>query len=255
MKKIKYILLSAMVALGMTSCSENEREYFDTNYSALNIWLGTQTSAQDSVIYNYSYRLGEGTVPFQVRVTGLPADHDREFVLEAFDGDLSEAEGSYTLDKYVLPAGEITASFAITFNSQKLKNKESFKSRDGHLKLRVKENTNFATGAGELSVLNIVLKNDISKPATWDGSSWMNHQTYFGAYSRAKYQFMIQTLNYKNPDFTIAWGSFMGYDEETNSISYQYATVLAQYLQQKLEEYNAEHGTIVDDSGTPISFQ
>lgn len=255
MKTFKYILLSAMAVLGMASCSENEREYFDTNYSALNIWLGTETSVKDSVIYNYSYHIAEGTVPFQVRVTGLPADHDREFVLEAFEGDLDEASESYTLDKYVLPAGEITASFNITFNSQNLKNKESFKTSDGHLKLRVKENKDFAAGAGELSVLNIVLKNDISKPATWDGNLWSNHQTYFGAYSRNKYKFMIETLNYKNPDFTIAWGSFVGYDEETSSISYQYATVLAQYLQQKLEEYNAEHGTIVDDNGNPISFQ
>ena len=255
MKTLKYILLSAIVALGMTSCSENEREYFDTDYSALNIWLGTATSVKDSVIYNYSYHIGEGTVPFQVRVTGLAVNYDREFVLEAFDGDLDEAQDSYTLDKYVLPAGELTASFAITFNSKNLKNPDSFKNKDGHLKLRIRENKDFSTGAGELSVLNIVLKNNISKPATWDGSSWSNFQTYFGAYSRAKYQFMIQTLNYKNPDFTISWGSFMGYDEETNSISYQYASVLAQYLQQKLEEYNATHETIVDDNGNPISFQ
>lgn len=253
MKTFKYILLSAIVALGMTSCSENEREYFDTDYSALNIWLGTATSVQDSVIYNYSYHLNEGSVPFQVRVTGLAADHDREFVLEAFDGDLDEAKDSYTLDKYVLPAGQLTASFAITF--KKLTNPESFKTKDGHLKLRIKETTDFVQGAGELSVLNIVLKNDISKPVTWDGNLWSNHQTYFGPYSRAKYQFMIETLNYKNPDFTIAWGSFIGYDEDTSSISHQYATVLAQYLQQKLEEYNAKYGTIVDDNGNPISFQ
>lgn len=253
MKKYKYILLSAVVALGMTSCSENEREFFDTDYSALNIWLGTETSVKDSMIYNYSYHVGEGTVSFQVRVSGLAADHDREFQLEAFEGDLADAQGSYTLDSYVLPAGETTASFNITFNSANLKNPDAFKTVDGHLKLRVKENSNFVTGAGERSVLNIVLKNDVSKPTTWDGTSWSNYQTYFGAYSRAKYQFMIETLGYM--DFTIAWGSFMGYDEDSNSISYQYATVLAQYLQQKLDEYNATHPTLVDDSGTPVSFQ
>lgn len=248
------MFLSALMVFGLASCSENEREYFDSNYSALNIWLGNANSVSDSVIYNYSYHVGEGTVPFQVRVTGVPADYDREFVLEAFDGDITEAEGSYTLQTYVLPAGEITASFSITFNSANLKNPDSFKKTDGHLRLRVRENKDFVTGAGELSVLNIVLKNDISKPTTWDdGVYYTTYANYFGAYSRAKYQFMIETLGYM--DFTIAWGSAMGYNEETNSITSSYATVLAQYLQQKLDEYNETHPTLVDDSGEPVSFQ
>lgn len=251
------MIAAAAMVLGMTSCSDNEREFYDTNYSALNIWLGTETSVKDSVIYNYSYHIGEGTVPFQVRISGLPADHDRKFVLEAFDGDVKEAEGSFKIDTtYVLPAGAITASYNLIFNSKKLKNSESFKTTDGHLKLRIKETNDFSTGAGELSVLNIVLKNDISKPVTWDSpTAWAAYSTYFGAYSRAKYQFMIETLGYM--DFTISWGSSMKYDEETNSISYQYATVLAQYLQQKLDEYNADHPDkpIVDESGTLVSFQ
>ncbi|MBR6285515.1 MAG: DUF4843 domain-containing protein, partial [Bacteroidaceae bacterium] len=140
MKILRYMFLSVLMASGLVSCSENEREYFDSSYSALNIWLGSANSVSDSVIYNYSYHVGEGTVPFQVRVTGVPVDYDREFVLEAFDGDIAEAEGSYTLETYVLPAGDITASFAITFNSAKLKIPNSFKTTDGHLRLRVREN-------------------------------------------------------------------------------------------------------------------
>ena len=253
MKILRYMFLSVLMAFGLVSCSENEREYFDSSYSALNIWLGSANSVSDSVIYNYSYYVGEGTVPFQVRVTGVPVDYDREFVLEAFDGDIAEAEGSYTLQTYVLPAGEITASFAITFNSAKLKNPNSFKTTDGHLRLRVRENNSFSTGVGELSVLNIVLKNDISKPTTWDdGVYYTTYANYFGAYSRAKYQFMIEILGYM--DFTIVWGAAMGYDEENNSITSSYATVLAQYLQQKLDEYNETHPMLVDDSGEPISF-
>lgn len=257
MKKFKYILLSALVALGMTSCSENEREYFDTEYSALNIWLGSQSIPSDSVIYNYSYSVGEGSVTFYARVAGVPTDYDREFTLEAVEGDLDIAAGSYRTENYILPAGEVVGAFNIYFDSSKLKG-DAFKTKDGHLVFRVKENGSFKTGASELQTLKFVLKNDISKPSDWDvvtgtpASFYRPYTYYFGSYSKVKYQFMIATLNMM--DFKIYYSS-APYDREANTISWDYATLLKQRLQVALDEYNATHDTpLTDEYGELVTF-
>lgn len=255
MKTFKYIILSAVVALGMTSCSENEREYFDTQYSALNIWLGSQNIPTDSVIYNYSYAVGKDSVPFYARIAGTPADYDREFTLETVEGDTVVA-ACYT-KKYVIPAGETSATFYIYFNSSNISD-ELFKTKDGHLVFRLKENNTFVAGAKEYQTLKFVLKNDLTKPSDWDvvtgtpASFYRTYAFYFGAYSKVKYQFMIATLGMM--DFKIYYSS-APYDREANTISWDYATLLKQRLQVALDEYNATHDTpLTDEFGELVTF-
>lgn len=255
MKTFKYILLSAMVVLGMTSCSENEREYFDTQYSALNIWLGSQNIPTDSVIHNYSYAVGEDSVPFYARVAGTPVDYDREFDIEAVEGDIKDAV--FRTAKYVIPAGEISATFYIYFNSKDFP-KETFKTKDGHLVFRMKENNAFVAGATEYQTLKFVLKNSISKPSDWDvvtgtpASFYRTYAFYFGPYSETKYQFMISTLDMK--DFKIYYSS-APYDRDANTISWDYATLLKQRLQVALDEYNAKSETpLTDEFGELVTF-
>lgn len=141
MKK-KYIIKALAVLFGfaamLSGCSKNEYPEFDTNYASLAIWFGTEYVPQDSITYNYSYALGEKTVHFYARTIGVLSDHDRSFQLEAFDGDLDEAQGSYSLGEYTIKAGESLAQFDITFDTSKLKNALAFTQKDGHLKLRVK---------------------------------------------------------------------------------------------------------------------
>ena len=57
MKQYLYILCFATIALLWGSCDKNETPVFDTSYSAINIWFGTESSVLDSVTYNYSYTL------------------------------------------------------------------------------------------------------------------------------------------------------------------------------------------------------
>lgn len=255
MRIFKTIIAALAVGAALTGCSKNDYPVFDTQYSALNIWMGTELIPQDSITYNYSYALGEKNVHFYARVIGTAADHDRSFTLEAYDGDLAEAEGSYTLGDYVIKAGETSAICDITFNSSKLKNPQAFTDHDGHLKLRMKANDLFHEGTESLRTLTIVLKNYLSKPDDWDTATYpyLAISRYFGDYSKVKYQFMIETLNLV--DFHVSYSATISYDEETNCISSNYASYLASKMKLALEEYNASHDTpLTDETGNVISF-
>ncbi len=254
-KVIKALAVAGILSATLASCSKNEYPEFDANYSALNIWFGTESIPQDSITYNYSYTMGEKTVHFYARPIGVSADKDRTFQLEAYDGDLEEAEGSYFLGEYTIKAGTTTSEFDITFDTSKLKDAQSFTNKDGHLKLRLKSNDDFQQGAKELQTLTVVLKNYLDKPDNWDAATYpmMALSRYFGDYSKVKYQFMIQELDMV--DFKVNYNTSIRYDEETNTISSNYASYLASKMKLALEEYNNTHDTpLTDETGKVVTF-
>ncbi|MBP3229372.1 MAG: DUF4843 domain-containing protein [Prevotella sp.] len=239
----------------LASCSKEEVSVYDTDTTALNIWVGTASIAADSTIYNYSYSVDKGFLVFHARVAGMPVDFDRPFELEAFEGDLQLAEGSYSLRNYVIPAGAVQISDTIDFDTSKLRDASAFSVNDGRIRFRVKENNTFQTGAGELSALTIVLKNYLAKPAEWDAAVYprMAYAGIFGVYSRVKYQFMIQILGMM--DFHIDYRATVPYDEAANTVSYNYALFLADKMRQALDDYNATHATpLTDETGTVVTF-
>ena len=254
-KVIKVLVAAGILSVTLASCSKNEYPEFDASYSALNIWFGTESTPQDSITYNYSYAMGEKTVHFYARPIGVQSDKDRTFQLEAYEGDLDEAEGSYTLGEYTIKAGTTTSEFDITFDTSKLKDAQSFTNKDGHLKLRLKTNDEFQQGAQELQTLTIVLKNYLDKPDNWDAATYpmMALSRYFGDYSKVKYQFMIQELDMV--DFKVNYNTSISYDEETNTISSNYASYLASKMKLALEEYNNTHDTpLTDETGKVVTF-
>lgn len=253
---IKNTFFAAIVCLiAFTSCDENEYPVYDESYSALNLWLGTTAAPVDSTTYNYSYTLEEGSVTFYARVIGTLADYDRTFELEVYDGDTDLADGSYTLEMYTIPAGESLVECKIIFDTSKLKDEEAFTESDGHLYLRMAENEYFNVGAEEYTNMIIVLKNYIAKPDNWDSATYPYRaiSVYFGDYSKVKYQFMIQTLGLI--DFKISYSQSATYNEETNTVSHNYANYLVTKMQIALDEYNASHDTpLTDETGALVTF-
>lgn len=258
MKNLNYTAIACLLAVVMGSCDKNEMMRYDTDYAALNIWFGTETNVTDSVSYNYSYSMGEGSLTFYARVAGVPTDYDRTFAIEAFDGDLNEAEGSYRTESYTIPAGETLTECPIHFDTSLLKNADSFTERDGHLYFRMVANEAFATGTDNRSVLKVVLKNYLDKPDEWDSAMGKRraYYLYFGTYSKVKYQFMISTLGLV--DFHIEYGFSGTYDPETNTMSIAYAQYLVQKLQVALEEYNNDPNNpdtpLRDETGAVVTF-
>ena len=255
MKNIRYTLLPAVAALFLvSSCSEEKVPVYDSEYAALNIWVGNENTAIDSTTYNYSYALGEAPLTFYARVIGQPAAQDRTFRLEAYDGDLALAEGSYRTEEYVLKAGEITGEYAIYFDTSKLKDAASFSTTDGRIRFRLVEDGMFAPGNKETQSITVVLKNYLAKPETWDSATYPNMALLgiFGVYSKVKYQFMIQELGLV--DFSVSYYQTGTYDEATNTLSYNYALFLKDKLKVALAEYNKANGSLMDETGNPVTF-
>lgn len=256
MKKLIYFSIACLALLFIGSCSENETPIYDDSFAALNVWFGTAAgTVTDSTVFNYSYSLGEDSLVFHARVMGIPATEDRSFLLEAVEGDITLAEGSFRTTEYTIKTGETSASFAIYFDSSKLKDANAFTEQDGHLRFRVVENTFFASGAEQMNTLVVVLRNYLSKPEDWEAATYPNLalSRYFGSYSKVKYQFMIQELGLI--DFHISYSQQANYDEESNTISYNYASYLQQRMQLALAEYNTSHNTpLTDENGALVTF-
>lgn len=261
MKRLKIYIALCLAVLGMTGCEENDRQFFDTSYAALNIWFGTESSSYESTTHNYSYTLGRDSVMFYARVAGMPVDYDRTFTLEACDGDLDKAAGSYETTTYTIKAGEVIAEFPIYFDTSKLNGSDTFGSDDeqGSITFRLVESDTFHKGAEGYQTLKVVLRNYLAKPDEWDSQKSlyaMAWNRYFGTYSKVKYQFMIQHTGLI--DFHISYYATTNYDEETNTISANYATYLRDKLRIYLDEYNNDPANtdtpLRDETGNLVTF-
>lgn len=254
---MKYFNISifAAVLLLAASCSKEEVSSFDTSYCGLNIWVGTQVAVYETTTYNYSYAYEEGSVTFYAQISGMPADHDRTFRLEAFGNDYDKAASTIRTEDYVIPAGEIGGTYKVYFNSQNLSDPSLFSEEDGRISFRMASNETFSIGTENRQEFTVILKNYLAKPDNWDAANYplVALSRYFGTYSRVKYQFMIETLGLI--DFTISYGASTSYDEETNTVSATYAIYLQQVMQRALNEYNNTHDTpLTDEFGTPVTF-
>ncbi len=258
MKKLKHIGLACLCLIGLAACDKNEMPVYNTANTAMNIWFGNTNLVLDSTIYNYSYSMGEKVLTFYARITGMPTDYDRTFEIEAYEGDLNEAEGSFKTATYTLKAGEISVECPIYFNTSLLKNPSSFIQKDGYLYFRLKDNPDFKSGTKEKSVLKVVLKNYLDVPNDWIEPIYpnMSYEDFFGTYSAKKYQFIVSVWGYV--DFHIDRITTVDYDEATNTLSKKYAKYLYQKLQIALEEYNNDPNNadvpLRDESGNVITF-
>lgn len=255
MKHTLYYISIALLTL-FASCTKEEVSTYDTAYTALNIWVGNAAGVvYESTTYNYSYAYEEGSVTFYAQLSGLPADYNRTFRLEAFGGDSAQVVGTVRTEDYAVPAGAISGTYKVYFNSQKLADPMLFTETDGTIHFRMVPNDVFAIGSENHQQFTVVLKNYLAKPSNWDTVNFprMPLSRYFGTYSRVKYQFMIEHLGLI--DFDINYNSQTSYNEETNVVSPSYAVYLVQVMQRALNEYNATHDIpLTDEQGNPVTF-
>lgn len=253
-RSVIYYMLAVLFVL--TGCQKNELDSFDTSYSALNIWVGTQTGAvYDHAIHNYSYAYEEGAVTFYAQVSGVVTPYDRSFRLEVFGKDSALVAPTVRTETYVIPAGSIGGVYKVYFNTQKLSSSDLFSETDGEVQFRVVPTDTFSIGTEKHQQFTVVLKNYLAKPANWDSANYprVPLSKYFGTYSRVKYQFMIEHLSLI--DFEINYNAQTSYDESTNVVSVAYAVYLRQCVQQALDTYNSTHDIpLTDEFGVPVTF-
>lgn len=237
-----------LMLLGTGGCSQNDRFYFDTDYRALNIWLGDEmmTRRVDSVIYNFAYHKDMDSVMFHVQVAGLPVASQTVFTLEAVEGDRDKVE--YVVGDYTLSEGEYSGSFPIYF--RKADGFDEFTDADGYIVFGMKANDTFQPGAN--NTLRISLSNSVGKPANWDEAVYPERplSTYFGTYSDVKYSFMIQVTGLSN--FKIIYSTS---NLQPGEISHLEAAYLQQKCRLALQEYNATHDEpLTDENDVTVTF-
>ena len=257
-----FLHLTSFIAIAIATtmipaCSHEEVSTYNTSITGLDIWLGNSSGAvYESTSYNYSYAFEEGGVTFYAQISGMPVDHDRTFHLELFGEDADLARSTVRLEDYILPAGAVSGTYKVYFNTQKLSDPTLFTQTDGHVSFRLVPSDDFIIGTENHQQFTVILKNYLAKPDNWDTANFphMALSKFFGTYSRVKYQFMIEHLNIV--DFDVNYNARTSYDEETNVVSYSYVTsYLVQVMQQALQEYNATHETpLTDEFGNPVEF-
>lgn len=223
----------------MTSCEQSENFFFEQDRAELNIWLGSASTPQDSVSFNFSHMLpGRDSIMFNYRLLSYPLAHDVDFELEALDGDIDLV--SFSLPTYIIKAGSYQGQFPIYFD--KPDNYNEFKDRAGKLRFRLKENEVLKKGVQELSTLSVIVQNGLSKPDHWDVAPlyYGRLSNYFGTYSPAKHSLLIQ-LSGKTV-FRVYTSVNVVTSEDADAMSLAQARALAAKCKKWLLEYQERNG-------------
>lgn len=241
--------------ISMSSCKKNERIYFDTTRTALNIWFGTSAGSGTvlaQTTYNFAYQNDMDSVIFNARLSGKIVDYDRPFTLEAVEGDISKVE--YVLGDYMIPAGEYLAQFPVYF--RKPANFNEFKDKDGTIVFKVKANEEFLEGAEGLNSITVTFKNAVGKPDNWDSEVTSLYRAltyYFGTYSDVKYAFIINVTGMSN--FRIYYSTSLPAGTPDNVITSAKAQYMNRQCRAALTKYNETNTVpLTDESGNAVEF-
>lgn len=237
----------------MAACKENEELIYQDENTALNIWLANGSSILDSVTHNFAYTTpGRDSIMFNYRVIGGTSKIDRTFELEAVGKDQDYVY--YNFGDYTIKAGQYQGSFPIYIDKPEVYNE--FKTFPGRITFRLKETTDFKKGVSELSQINVVFRNAISKPDNWDVAADYRYRAlnyYFGAYSDVKYGLMIQTL--QTHSFMIYLVSFANPNPNNpNMINSITADYYKRLCVSALAEYELANGPLIDENGNVVKF-
>lgn len=253
MRKIFTIIVICLLLVSMSSCTKNERIYFDTSHTALNIWFGTETgTVLAQTTYNFAYKKDMDSVIFFARLTGKVVDYDRSFTLEAVEGDINKVE--FVFGKYTIPAGKYIIQFPIYF--KKPANFTEFKDKDGTIVFKMKSNNEFLEGAEQYNSITVLLKNNVGKPDNWDSEVTSLYRAltyYFGAYSDVKYSFIINVTGMSN--FRIYTSTTLPAGTPDNVITSSQAQYLNRQCRTELAKYNETNAVpLKDEFGNLVEF-
>lgn len=190
---IKYILLFPVLLL--LSC-EDKTALFADDVNRINF-------STASIITPYSFAYGpvdrmQDTVFVNVSTIGFVTNAPRKISLQQLpfnDGRAEAVAGVHYVDfndpsiadKYVIPAGKNNALLPIL-----VKRDISLKTQEVTLRIALSVNENFSPGLQSNQTKTITMSDFLSKPTNWD--LYGEIVTYFGAYGKVKYQFMIDAV-------------------------------------------------------------
>ena len=244
MKKIIFIGLLFAVAGAMVSCEKALPVYINDECYLKFVY----ENDEDSVV-NFSFAYGEkqiDTVWLPVRIMGFTVDCNRPVHLRQIETGTTDAvagkhfialdDAALNKAYYFIPAGAIEQEIPIV-----LIRDTSLRSQDYVLKIGIESDEDFSLGSIENLTKRIVISDQLVMPLNWG----IYCQHYLGDYGRKKHEFMISVTGEKWDDDYVdnVWADYMWNDNG-------YCLYIKSLLQEELEK----HGPIVEDDGTPVSF-
>lgn len=250
MKRIYVLIAGAMLLLPLFTACEKDLPVYDNPQC----WLKFNYERDADSLTNYSFAYGPSdvmvdTVKVKVQLMGNLEDYDRPIVLEQImTGDNDAVAGEHyvpfddpelTQKYYFMPKNAVVTDIPIV-----LKRSASLKSANYNLKITFKDTNVFAVGSKERSTYRITIADQLVKPNGWD----FTMEYFFGKYSQAKHQFMIDTTGKKWDDAYIGTELHVYIAGDQNYIFW-----LNQQLRAALDEYEEVHGEpLYEDEGKTI---
>lgn len=240
---LKYICGLLITVSFLPACKKSDPMSFDAP-DMVYIYKSPNSLNKDSIVYSFAIKpdsVMEDTIYIPVRIIGLAASKDREVILSAVpDSSTAVAGTDYQLLPYHIPAGAYTANLPVV-----IKRSAIMKTKGVAVLLNIMPSSDFLPGvpnspgggkiAGGTTRYLIRINDYLTKPDNWD--SWLVY--FFGNYSAVKYKFMIDTIGMSVIPSDLPYGIFAVY----NSL-----------CKQKLADYEAENGPLIDENGNVVSF-
>lgn len=253
MKAIQYILITGIIGLLCNACKKNDHQVYDAGQPYVNIWLGTNTTREDSVVYNFSLKPERpvDSIMFTARLMGLPAAVDRSFTLKAIGGDTTKIKEGvhYRFGTYMIKANNLTALCPVY-----ILRTSDFADTTFSVSFGVAANSTLPAGVKEMQQLKILLRDKFQKPANWDvetSSAYQKLSNFFKTFSKVKFQFITTTTGVA-PVYRVR---YTGIPVPPDEIPYTQAQYYANTCKAALSTYNATHTTpLTDELGQVISF-
>jgi len=247
-RSFQYTCLLAFAATFWCACEKTALvEYVQPDM--IYFYKDPNLSEKDSLSYSFAIKsetMQFDTVQIPVRIMGTAKDYDRVVTWGTVDSLTTAVAGTdYEVLPAKVPAGAYTAYVPVRI----LRNAAQ-KTKEVRLLLEIRESKDFKPGIDDArggdwaypgaGIRYLVKINDfLTKPNNWD--SWLKY--FFGSYSQVKYAFIIDVTG--RAEFP---------DTGPNALPYGQFQYFESVCRNALEAYEAEHGTLMDEFGNPVTF-
>lgn len=190
--------------------------------------LAPVSPVKDSATYSFAIKpltVVKDTVFVPIRIMGDAAAYDRKVnygVMEVSDAD----PASYELLPAVIKAGSFEGRLPVL-----VKKTASLKQKEGKLWIRIMASDDFDQGVSDQLNYLIKINDFLSRPPSWS-------DYYFGKYSKVKFGFLIENTGYTAFD----------------NLGVSELRFIVQNCKNALQEYEAQHGTLYDETNDPVIF-
>jgi len=232
--KIQKHLLPLLLSIFL-SC-QNEGFYFQDEARARLEGPYEWALGTDSLDYSFAFypsSVKETAMNMTLFIMGEATANERLVKIEVVKGETTASAEQYSCPTEIsVPANAYSVPFTVV-----LKRTSDLSSKNVRLRIRITDSGDFKAGVVEQNGFTMKWNDTLSKPRNWDELN-----EFFGAFSLAKFRFIIDTLGIGEFDTnTMTWGQLNNYRI---------------VMKNALTAYNESHpgNPLKDENGQLVSF-